>query len=215
MTNRTAVGILMLLFAPSSPLAAQAAAKPLAFRGRSAVAAGLARDASASPICDGSQIRSARHRAVAGVALMGTSLPVALVGMYRTVHSSDHPQGPVMIGVGAGAALAIAGFVVAASAHPNESFWQDAIERMTPGETSSDDVRSCLHRPIAFASTDSSEEWTYLTSRGAFSGRIKTVRLTFKDSVLVGIRRAEVDASLVSELLNPLVPPPISIPDPH
>jgi len=216
MTNRTAVGILML-FAPSTPLVAQAAAKPLAFPARSAVAAGSARDASHTAICDGSEIRSARHRAVAGVAIMATSLPVALVGMYRTAHSSDHPQGPVAIGVSAGAALAIAGFVVAASGRPDESFWQDAIDRMTPGETSSDDVRSCLERPIAMATTDSSEEWTYLTSRGGLSGRgrLKTVRLTFRDSVLVGIRRAEIDASVVGDLAHPLVRVPFWVPDPH
>jgi hypothetical protein len=64
-------------------------------------------------------------------------------------------------------------------------------------------------------STDSLEEWTYLTSRGGLSGRVKTVRLSFRDSVLVGIRRAEVDASVLEKLRSPLVPPVTSLSDPR
>ena len=218
MTMRAAVAIVTMAFAPFLTLGAQSA--PMSgpsLQARSAVVTPPRAAARiAESICDGSELRGARHRAAFGVGLMAASLPVALIGMYRTAHASDHPEGPVAIGVGAGASLAILGFVVAASSQPNASFWESAIGRMRPGDTSTEDVRSCLAQPVAQATTDSTEEWTYLTSRNLTGrGRVKLVRLTFRDSVLVGIRRTEMDAALFHGEHGALVPAAALIPDPH
>ena len=216
MTIRAVVAIATMTFTPMYSLAAQALVSgPSSLQSPSAVAA-APRHAirNFQDICDGSELRSARHQAQFGVGLMAASLPVALIGMYRTAHSSNHPQAPVAIGVSAGAGLALLGFAVAASSQPHESFWESAIARMQPGDTRTEEVRTCLARPVAQATTDTTEEWTYLTSRG-LTGRVKTVRLTFRDSVLIGIRRAEVDANLFHDRHNAILPAATVFPDPR
>ena len=204
-------GLLTLVLVLPFPacVAAQAADPAASFAPRSNMASRLS--PSSAPICDGSVVRSARQRGFLGLAVMGAALPVSLIGMYKTVHSPSHPQGPVATGIAAGAGLAIAGFALVASAHPRESFWESAIASMKTGVTRSDDVRACFDRPVAQTSTDSLDEWTYITSRFT---RVKAVKLTFRDSVLVGIKRTEIDASLVQSAEAPQAPviPPVVIP---
>ena len=207
--RRLAVAFLLFPLA----LSAQASATPQALA--SPIHA-VNRTARQAPICDGSAIRSAKHRAYLGLAMMGASIPVSLIGMYKTVHSTNHPEGPVATGLAAGTALVTTGFIVAGTANPRESFWEGMIARMKTGETRSADVRTCLDRPAARTSTDSLEEWTYITSHGS---RIKSVSLTFRDSVLVGIKRAEVTAALAEHSTDPvampvIVPPVIPAPIP-
>ena len=215
--RRTAV---LILFVPLT-LGAQSSDKPLAVTPTAtAVSAPVARGSHHESICDGSEIRGAKHRATFGVVLMGASLPVSLTGMYMTKNSRGHPEGPVATGIAVGAGLAVLGYAVVASAVPRESFWQRAIGRMRPGETTTEDVRECLSTPVAQTASDTLEEWTYLTSR--FSRRVKSVSLTFRDSVLVGVRRAEVDAALLdhtddhatSPVVIPVVVPPVIPPPP-
>jgi len=206
---RRGLAALWLLFPFPACIVAQATDRAASFAPRSTSMSPLS--PRSAPICDGSVVRSARQRGFLGLAVMGASLPVSLIGMYKTVHSPSHPQGPVATGIAAGAGLAIAGFALVASAHPRESFWESAIASMKTGVTRSDDVRACLDRPVALTSTDSLDEWTYITSRFT---RVKAVKLTFRDSVLVGIKRTEVDASLVDGTQTPVAPviPPVVIP---
>jgi hypothetical protein len=205
---------LLLLFPLG--LGAQTSARPLAVAsGGNAAMLSPARAARRAPVCDGSTIRSAKHRAYVGLAMMGASLPVSLIGMYKTVHSPSHPEGPVATGVAIGAALAIGGYLVASTSVPRESFWEGAVARMKTGETRSADVRACLDRPSARVRSDSLDEWTYITSQGRW---IKSVKLTFRDSILVGVKRAEVAAALVDHrsdatpIVAPVIPPVIPVP---
>src|SRR5205085_4638481 len=111
-------------------LGAQTSAKPLAVASGGNAAMPLpARTARRAPVCDGSTMRSAKQRAYFGLAMIGASLPVSLVGMYKTVHSASHPEGPVATGVAVGAALAIGGYFVASTSVPPESFWESAVAR--------------------------------------------------------------------------------------
>lgn len=207
MLRRGLAALSLLLPLPASVLAQVVERQAVAPRSTAVTAL----SSSGSPICDGSVVRSAKQRGFLGLAVMGAALPVSLIGMYKTVHTPSHPQGPVATGIAAGAGLAIAGFALVASAHPRESFWESAIASMKTGVTRSDDVRACLDRPVALTSTDSLDEWTYITSRFT---RIKAVKLTFRDSVLVGIKRTEVDASLAGAPQSPVGPviPPVVIP---
>jgi hypothetical protein len=206
--------VLLLLFPLG--LAAQTSSRPVAVGSSPRVPILTpAPDARQAAVCDGSAIRGARHQAYFGLAMMGASLPVSLVGMYKTVHSPTHPEGPVATGVAMGAALAIGGYFVAATSRPGESFWDGVIARMKTGQTRSADVRTCLDRPSARVQSDSLDEWTYITSQGRW---IKSVKLTFRDSVLVGIKRAEVAAALVERrsdpaaIMAPVIPPVIPSP---
>jgi hypothetical protein len=176
-----------------------------------------------APICDGSRLRNARRQAILGGIVMAASLPVALYGGYQTNHDPNHPMGPVARAMGISVGMVITGFVIAGTSWPHESFYEDMVGRMRTGRTTSSDVHACLLRPDARISSDSLDEWTYVTSRGTY---LKSVKLTFRDSVLVGIKRAEALASLVEPsqapavteiavpVVPPVIPPPVIPPPP-
>jgi len=162
----------------------------------------VARAQGAAPsaaVCDGSEISRAERGYHVGRSLaIGTAAAdvVAILTIPRT------PDGARKAGshfgfIAATSPIAIAGLVVAMRATPGEPFWERVISRMKVGETKAADVRLCLHRPDASSSSTTEERWTYVTARpsGVFGDTYRTVRLTFRDSVLANVERTEVKHS--------------------
>ena len=162
----------------------------------------VARAQGAAPsaaVCDGSEISRAERGYHVGRSLaIGTAAAdvVAILTIPRT------PDGARKAGshfgfIAATSPIAIASLVVAMRATPGEPFWERVISRMKVGETKAADVRLCLHRPDASSSSTTEERWTYVTARpsGVFGDTYRTVRLTFRDSVLANVERTEVKHS--------------------
>ncbi|MFL5560999.1 MAG: hypothetical protein ACJ79K_05955 [Gemmatimonadaceae bacterium] len=149
-----------------------------------------------SAVCDGSQIRHAERMRNVGRTLF-TATAVADLAAVLTIPRS--PDGATKASshfafIGATAPVAFAGAIIAQRAHPGESFWQSVIARLKVGETSTTDVQLCLHRPDVRTSSTTGERWTYVTARPAlFDGTLRSLRLTFRDSVLTNVEQTEVN----------------------
>lgn len=160
----------------------------------------IARAQSAAPsaaVCDGSEITRAERSYHVGRGLFfGTAVAdvVALLTIPRNPDGVTKARSHFGF-VAATSPIALAGLVVARRSTPGESFWESVISRMKVGETRAADVRLCLHRPDASSSSTTEERWTYVTARptGIFSDTYRTVRLTFRDSVLANVERTEVN----------------------
>lgn len=154
--------------------------------------------APAAPLCDGSEIRHAERTRDIGNALLFSTAAVDLTALLTIPRNPDGARtAPSHFRlVAATLPIAITGFVVARHASPGESFWERVITRMKVGETRAADVQLCLHRPDASASNTRGERWTYVTARpGALGGTFRTVRLTFRDSILTDVERTAVRQS--------------------
>ena len=202
----------LILFLPLA-LAAQTSAAPIAASSGGVATVAIPKSARKPVVCDGSEIRNFRLRRQWGTGIMIASLPVGLVsGM--SVQAKPQSARQVTTGFVAGAAMLAIGGGLKWLGYPSESFYENAVARMRTGETRSAEVRTCLSAPAATSSGLRDEEWTYLTSRPGPSGHLKSLKLTFRDSVLVDIHRNEVDAkALVERLPIPSTPPtPVPVP---
>ena len=159
----------------------------------------LARAQSGAPsasVCDGSEIRHVDRVRDVGSALMFGAIAADLAAVLTIPRTPDGARtaGSLFRYIAATSPILLAGLVISRRA-PGENFWERVIARMKVGETRAADVRLCLHRPDASSSSTTGERWTYVTSRpsalGA-GGTLRTVRLTFRDSVLADVERTEV-----------------------
>ena len=154
----------------------------------------LAQGAPSAKVCDGSDVRRAeRLRNVGGSLFVGTAA-FDLAALLTVPHNPDGvttARSRFRL-VFATAPIALVGALIADRAHPGEGFWERAIARLKVGETRSADVSLCLHRPEIATTRGAEERWTYVVERPAgFRGRLRTVRLTFRDSVLTDVERTE------------------------
>ncbi len=152
--------------------------------------------APSSPVCDGSEIRHAERTRNAGSALMFGAAAADLASLLTIPRTPDGAKvaSKHFAVVAATSPLLVGGFYLSRQASPGQSFWERVIARMKVGETRAADVRLCLHRPDASSSSTKSEHWTYVTARPfTTSGTFRTVRFTFRDSVLADIERTEVN----------------------
>ncbi len=159
----------------------------------------LARAQTVAPnaaVCDGSQIRHAELvRNVGGSLFIGTAA-ADVVAMLTIPHSpSGAREAPSHFRVVAiTAPVAIAGLLIAQRSRPGETFWQNVVARLKVGETRAADVQLCLHRPDASTTSTAEERWTYVTAHpSVLGGSLRTLRLTFRDSVLADVERTEVN----------------------
>lgn len=152
-----------------------------------------------APVCDGSEMRHAEHARNIGRTLYVGTAAADLAAMLTI------PRNPGGVGtarshfafMGATLPVALAGFFIASNASPGEKFWERVVARLKVGETRAADVRLCLHRPNVSSSGTTEEQWTYLTVRPSSLGRtVRTLRLTFRDSVLADVQRTEVDGDV-------------------
>ena len=155
----------------------------------------LAQGAPSSAVCDGAEVRHAERMRGVGYALVAGTTAADLVAMLTI------PRNPGGFStarshfgfVAATAPVALAGYFIAARARPGEGFWERVIPRLKVGETRSADVRLCLRRPDIATSSGGEQRWTYVTARpSTLGGTLRTVRLTFRDSVLTDVQRTEV-----------------------
>ena len=160
-----------------------------------ALAQGSAPDAS---LCDGSTMRRAERATDVGRALVFGTVAADLAAVLTIPRSpGGASKAPSHFGfVAATSPIALAGFLIAHHASPGERFWQGVVQRLTVGRTTTADVQLCLHRPDASTRTTTEERWTYVTTRpSTLGGSLRTLRLTFRDSVLADIERTEVNRS--------------------
>ena len=156
--------------------------------------------------CDGSEIRHAVRMRHIGYALFDATAAVDLAAVLTIPHNPDGARkaGSHFRVLAMTAPAALAGLFIAGRASPGEGFWERVIAHLKVGETTSSDVRLCLHRPDALSSSATVEQWTYVTTRplGLATTR-RMVHLTFRDSVLTGVQRTEVhrlaNASIVMD----------------
>jgi hypothetical protein len=152
----------------------------------------------------------ADRRRVAGDALMIASLGIGVYGA-----STNHSAGPghALSVIGAGLGVALTGAYLHWSARPGDSFWREIVASAKPGETRSLDVRACLHEPDATSTSGTDERWTYFLRRPVFEGpatsSYRAVSFTFKDSVLVDVRRSELHVR--ADEVRPAVPVPLPV----
>jgi hypothetical protein len=149
----------------------------------------------AEPVCDGSQIRRAERTRGVGSALLYGTLAADLASVLTIPRNPDGARkAPSHFGfVAATSPVALAGFLIARRSSPGEKFWQGVVQRLTVGRTSTADVRLCLHRPDAASSSTTGQRWTYVTARpSTLGGSLRTLRLTFRDSILADVERTEV-----------------------
>ena len=146
--------------------------------------------------CDGSEIRHSTRMRHLGSALFDAAVAADLAAVLTIPRN---PAGAEKAGshfrvIAITAPVALAGLFIAGRASPGEGFWDRVIARLKVGETTSSDVRLCLHHPDALSSSAAVEQWTYVTTRPLGLGTTRRmVQLTFRDSVLAGVRRTEVN----------------------
>lgn len=170
------------------------------------------------PVCDGSEMsRLEQRRRVGGGITAATFAANVLVFAVAWARSSPTPEGaPEAIERGRRAmnfALVslpgiFAGQYLYQTSYPDEDFWERAVARMKIGETTSADVRLCLHTPSARSSAGAEERWTYFMTRPGgrrFRRSSRSVTFTFSDGVLTEIRRSEVN--LPEGQAWPVLPP--------
>ena len=158
---------------------------------------------SSAPVCDGSEMRRAEHtRNIGRTLYIGTG--VADLAAILTI-----PRNPGGVGtarshfafVAASLPVALGGAFIARQAYPGESFWQRVTTRLKVGETRAADVQLCLHRPLVSSTSTAQQQWTYLVARpSVLGGTLRTMRLTFRDSVLTNVERTEVAPSTVARI---------------
>jgi hypothetical protein len=165
--------------------------------------------APSTAVCDGSEINRAEHARDVG-RILAYATAAADVAAIATI--PRNPEGAKSAGahftfVAATLPVALAGYVIAMRAAPGESFWENVVARMKIGETRAADVQLCLHRPDVSSSSITEQRWTYVTARPSGLDRaLRTLRLTFRDSVLANVERTEVnhyaDASMITHGLD-------------
>jgi hypothetical protein len=153
--------------------------------------------APSAAVCDGSAISHAERAYHVGRTL---AVATAAADVVALLTIPRNPEGARTAGrhfgfVAATLPVALTGYVIAGRAAPGETFWENVMARMKVGETRAADVRLCLHRPDALSSNARAERWTYVTARpsGLGGGALRTLRLTFRDSVLADVERTEVN----------------------
>jgi hypothetical protein len=152
--------------------------------------------ASSASVCDGSEIRHAERVRNVGGALFVGAVAADLVAVLTIPRN---PEGARMAGshfriIAATSPILLTGAVLSKTATPGKNFWERVVARMKVGETRAADVRLCLHRPDVASSSTTGERWTYVTARPLGLGNtFRTVRLTFRDSVLADVERTEVN----------------------
>jgi hypothetical protein len=154
------------------------------------------------PLCDGSEIRHAVQRRHAGQALVEATAVADLVAMLtipRNPGGAEKARSHFAV-VAATAPVALAGLFIAGRASPGEAFWERILARLKVGETTSSDVRLCLQRPEVKTSSGTEERWTYVTTRpsGLLASSMRSVQLTFRDSVLSAVLTKEVAHSAIA-----------------
>jgi len=180
-------------------------------------------------VCDGSEVRHTRQLRATGHALFSAT---ALVDLAAVLTIPRNPGGAEKASshfrvVAVTAPVALAGLFIAGRASPGEGFWQDVVARLKVGETKSADVRLCLQRPQVKTSNGSEERWTYVMTRPAVldAPRYRSLRLTFRDSLLTEVLTKEVSASAKTRHPDSIgqgpdrhhgfcAPPVTAIPDP-
>ena len=155
----------------------------------------LAQGAPSANVCDGSDVRRAeRLRNVGGTLFLGTAAfdLAALLTVPRNPEGVTTARSRFRL-VAATAPVALAGIVIADRAQPGTRFWERIIPRLKVGETRTADVSLCLHRPEIATTRGDEERWTYVVERpSGLRGRLRTVRLTFRDGVLTDVQREDV-----------------------
>jgi hypothetical protein len=149
-----------------------------------------------SAVCDGSQVRHAENMRTLGRTLFTATAVADLAAVLTIPRSPDGAtKAPSHFAfIAATAPVAFAGAIIAQRAHPGESFWQNVIARLEVGQTRTTDVQLCLHRPDVRSSSTTGERWTYVTTRPALlGGSFRSLRLTFRDSVLTNVDQTEVN----------------------
>lgn len=156
-------------------------------------------------LCDGSEIRHAAQLRTVGHSLFAAT---ALADLAAVLTIPRNPDGAKQAGshfrvIAITAPVALTGLFIAGRASPGDGFWENVVARLKVGETKSADVRSCLQRPQVKTSNGSEERWTYLTSRPSVldAGRVHSLRLTFRDSVLTEVLTKEVERPAMSDAL--------------
>lgn len=159
-----------------------------------------------APVCDGSAMTSAEHRRMAGNVFLVGAAGVGLWGLLG--HESRATTiGTFSVGLG----FLATGAVLHWSSHPRDAFWNEIVARAKPGETTSADVRSCLHAPDATSVGSREEEWTYFMRRPWFEAANHTYRsvsFTFRADTLTNVRRMELKAR-ADEMPVPASPVPL------
>lgn len=156
-----------------------------------------------APVCDGSEISRAEHtRNIGRTLFVGTG--AADLAAILTIPRNPDGVGTARSHFGFVAAtlpVALAGAFLARQAYPGDNFWQRVVTRLKVGETRTADVRLCLHRPNVSSTSAAQEQWTYLIARpSALGGTLRTMRLTFRDSVLTNVERTEVTSSTIARI---------------
>lgn len=155
----------------------------------------LAQGSPSAKICDGSDVRRAERMRTVGQTLFVGTAAFDLAALLTVPHN---PGGVTTASsrfrlVAATAPIALAGLVIADRAQPGAGFWERVISRLEVGATRTADVSLCLHRPEIATTRGAEERWTYVVERPTgLRGRLRTVRLTFRDSVLTGVQREDV-----------------------
>jgi len=157
-----------------------------------------------APVCDGTEMKRLEDRRRAGGVIAATAVASNLL-VFLLSRGSTNPEGaPAAIDRGRRAMtfafgtipiIALGGYLHEGS-YPDEAFWERALARLKVGETTTADVRTCLHAPPAFTSVGAEERWTYFMTRpGMWRSRrsYRSVTLTFNDGVLTEIRRSELN----------------------
>ena len=161
------------------------------FQSSSRIAAHRAPVLSAA-ICDGSAITNGERRRMAGNVLLVGAAGVGFLGL-----ASRQTVGTTVGTFGVGVGLLVAGGFLHWSSHPGDAFWDEVVARAKPGETTTADVRTCLHSPDATSVGSREEEWTYFMRRPWLeAGRhtYRSVSFTFKADTLIDVRRRELRA---------------------
>ena len=171
----------------------------LAFLPTLALAQGALPNAS---VCDGSEIRHAAQMRTVGHSLFGATALADLVSVLTIPRTPDGAReaGSHFRVIGVTAPVALAGLFIAGRASPGDGFWQNVVSHLKVGETKSADVSSCLQRPQVKTSNGSEERWTYVMYSPSVldANRVRSMRLTFRDSVLTEVLTKEVDHSALS-----------------
>ena len=160
-------------------------------------AAALAQAAAPSAaVCDGSAVSRAERVHDLGRALFTATALADVVAVLTIPHNPggvSKAQSRLGFTV-ATLPVAMAGVFIAHRAHPGDTFWRGVMSRLTVGRTSAADVRLCLHRPDISSRNTTEEQWTYVIERPTtLGGSLRTLRLTFRDSVLADVQQTEVN----------------------
>jgi len=189
----------LFLFLGPRAVSAQVQAHPVGVTLTSSVAS------FSTDLCDGTEMRAAElRRPIGNVLIIGG----AAIGLLGSATNGGH-TGRIVNSFAIGAGLALAGGYLRWSAVPAEDFWQRIVGAARVGETREEDVRSCLHAPQAMVTSASAEEWTYFLRRPPLGnqGTYRAVSFSFRDSVLVDVRRTQVTP-------RPEDSPPLIVPVP-